>query len=270
MYDSTFEKYPYVFTKDYLIAAQIAQLNNDEERAYKWVLSAVAQGYKCRCIEELPIFELFVLSEKWMNLKEREKVLHAQHLTKIDNKVRLEFHNRFKIEQESKSDRSIAEDIYNINFNRIRNLMEEMIFPSERQIGLDDDSLFPTKRGGKLNSCSAGNSKVIPTLLHVKRPIEKIGMDKFMTAIKTGNLHPNQFGSIYTFEANKVSSVYRERPLRSNLEKLNFNFAFGNQSKDLDQVNLDRQKFGICTLEVAKSKGEIAKKYGIRVSFGYK
>ncbi len=269
-YDVIFKEYDYVFLKDLLIAAQVAYLSSDVEKTNEWLLRAVANGYECGCITVMPVFKEYVKTDGWIQIVSKSSGLHDEYLASIDLGLHYEFHHRYKQEQENKTTDRNFEIVYS-NYKRIKSLMDSMPFPSERLIGIDNDTIFPTVRGGSLTNCSAGNSKIIPTLLHYDNPITDIGLDKFVDAVKLGHLHPNQFASIYTFETNYVSRLNNNRSInKPDLPEYYFNFSFGRKSNDFDRVDKDRSKFGISSLETDKNLMMVAEKYNVRFNYGYK
>ena len=270
-YDSIISKYDYVFLKDLLVAAQIAVLSNNLDKSDEWLEKAIRNGYDCKCIEKIKVFENYTKTDYWKGIVMKSEIYIAEYRNNINLDLHYEFHHRFKQEQESKRQREKYVKIVYDNYFRIKSLMDSLPFLSERIIGIDDESIFPTSSGGKLRSCEASNSKVIPTLLHYDNPITDIGWSKFIAAIKSGHLHPRQFADIYSFETNYVSRLNKNRNQNpSRLPKYWFNFAFGKKTNDIEQVNLDREKFGICSLELDVAKKTIAEKFGLKLDFGYK
>jgi hypothetical protein len=270
-YEKIFETYEYVFLKDILIAAQIAYLSQNYDKSNEWLLKAVTNGYDCNCIKRFPVFHEYVKSDDWAIIESKSEDLNEVYLSTINLDLHYEFHFRYKNEQENKSNRIIYKDVVTSNYRRIKELMDSIPFPSERIIGIDNGSLFPTSSGGSLSSCEASNSKVIPTLLHYDNPITDIGIEKFLNAIKSGHLHPGQFVSIYSFESNHVSRLTSSRSInKPKLPEYFFNSGFGKRTKDLQRVNLDRKKFGICSLETERKLDTVIKKYKLRMSYGYK
>lgn len=270
-YESIITQYEYIYLKDLVIAAQIAILSNNVEKSTKWLKKAISNGYDCKCIERIPVFQEYLETKSWQSIVSNAEKYNSIYLGSINLDLHYEFHHRYKQEQESKRQREKYVSIVHRNYNRIKSLMDSLPFPSERIIGIDDESIFPTSRGGKLSSCGASNSKVIPTLLHYDNPITDIGLSKFIDAIKSGHLHPRQFAYIYSFETNNVSRLSENKNQNSSrLPEYWFNYAFGRKTNDLERANRDRKLFGICSIELDEAKKEIEHKYGLRLSFGNK
>lgn len=265
-YSSVFSDFDYVFTKDFLIAAQVAFLAGDTTSVIHFLKSSIKAGYTCACIAKFPLFSWMSDSGHLDTLSEYEKMARPEYLRSIRLDLSWEWSRRYQKEQSLK--RVGSEDVYKHhvenNFQRIRSLMDTLIFPSERVVGLDNQRL-----ADKLNTCGASNTKVIVSLLHYDNPITQIGIDKFVNAIKTGHLHPRQFGSIFTFEKNLVSRLHNSKNY-PDLPDYTFNFPFGVKSIHIEETNKQRAMFGICSLETEANKALVAKKYQIVIKFGYK
>jgi hypothetical protein len=54
--------------------------------------------------------------------------------------------------------------------------------------------------------------------------------------------------------------------IKPELPEYNFNFLFSpNKTDDLEKVNRDRLKFGICTCETDQMKLKLEQKYGLKL-----
>lgn len=275
VYDFVFKGYNYVYTKDFIIAAQIAVLGDSIQKASRYIERAIIGGYPCQCVEGLPIFKDYISSNTWSSIKSKEKEYKKDYYSHIRTDLLIEFSKRYRDEQDNKTRDKF--EIYNIhvisNFQRIKSLMDSLVFPSERIIGFDKSSIAPLKENklAGLRDCSAGNSKVIASLLHYDNPITAIGIDKFIKAIELGYLHPKEFARIFTFEKFNVSRLTKDINInKENLPDYNFNFPFGQQSDDIDQVNVDRERFGIYDVATEKNINAISKKYRLKINFDYK
>jgi hypothetical protein len=83
-------------------------------------------------------------------------------------------------------------------------------------------------------------------------------------------LKPSEMATIYTFERFKISSELYKNSNKT-IEKIvdyEFNFPFSIMSKDIERVNRDRVKFGICKYNNESKRIEIEKKYGLRLNIG--
>lgn len=272
LFDSAFQQFQHPFTKDYVIAAQVAALNKDISQSLVYADLAMKQGYKLECLERLHPLKTKVPEEKWESLRSKKDSIRRAYLAAIDRNLAQTLNIAYQVEQDHKGT-SFYKLIVQENFDRIKKLMDSIPFPSERLLGLDDPDLLPKPKGtsSTLDECSAGNSKVIVTLLHFDNPITQIGLPQFIQAIEQGYLHPEEFGSIYTFEYFYISRIHDDPSINTaNLPEFQFNLPFSKKASDLERVNLDRVKFGIIPSNIEKDLQEICRKYKIRIQFGYK
>lgn len=263
--DTLFGNYEVKFAKDYLIAAQICILNGHKDKGLEFIRNTLKMGVKLDCLKSLILFKNKITQLEWSQIENEVSQLRKEYLKNIDLKLYQEFHKRYQEEQDAKLSERYKSTVY-YNFNRIKEIIESSGFPGETLIGIDNQTLAKS-----ISDCGCGNSTTIVTLLHYDYPISEIGEEKLISEIEKGNLHPREFATIYNFEKTKVSVLYNKSSKKyDGLPTYNFNFPFGEIITDIDKVNSDREKIGICRYEVDKKKGEVSRKYGMRLKFGYK
>ena len=263
--DTLFDHYEVKFAKDYLIAGQVCLMNGHKNKGIEFIRGALRMGVKFSCLKLIKLLSEQIVESEWDNLKNEESQLRKEYLKNIELGLYQEFHKRYQEEQDVKRTVIYKSVVYS-NFNRIKEITDSIGFPGEDLIGLDYQILAKS-----ISDCGCGNSKIIVTLLHYDYPISEIGEDKLISEIEKGNLHPRQFATIYNFEVNKLSVLYRDSEKKyDSLPEYHFNFPFGEKSIDLERVNFDRNRFGICKYEVDMKKSEISSKYGMKLKFNYK
>ena len=252
------------FAKDYVIAAEICLLNNNNEKAIDWIRESIKRGVKIDCLKAIRVFEEKITISNWQKLENDFQKLRTQYYSSINIAASKTFHRNYQKEQLKKTSREYKGIVYS-NFYRIKEFVDKETYPGENIIGIDNST-----DASKINDCSFDNSKVTVTLLHVDFPIYKLTEDKLVKSIRNGSLHPREFATIYTFESNRVSRLYKTSSSKSKNSSYNFQFPFEKRKGKLTQINNDREKFGICSVETDKMKSEIEEKYGIKLKFGYK
>jgi hypothetical protein len=263
--DTLFANYEVKFAKDYLIAAQICILNGHKEKGLKFIGNALKKGVKFDCLKSLSLFKIKISQSEWNQIENEASQLNREYLKNINLELYQEFHRRFQQEQNAKQSERYKSIVYS-NFSRIKETIGSIGFPGETLIGIDNQILAES-----LSDCDCGNSKIIVTLLHYDYPISEIGEEKLISEIEKGNLHPREFATIYNFEMNKVSVLYNQSSKKyDSLPIYNFNFPFGEKITDIEKVNSDRGKFGICRYDVDEKKIELSRKYGMKLEFDYK
>lgn len=263
--DSLFGNYEVKFAKDYLIAAQISLINEHKDKGIEYLKNALKMGVKIKCLKSIKLLNDKVSESEWISLKNEEIQLRKEYLKSINLELYQEFHKRYQNEQDAKGTHIYKSVVYS-NFNRIKRFIESDDFVGENLIGLDNQILAKS-----ISDCGCGNSKIIVTLLHYDYPISEIGEEKLISEIKKGNLHPREFATIYNFERNRVSVLYKKSYKKyKELSDYEFNFPFGKRNSDIKRVNSDRQRIGICKYEVDKKKNDISQKYGMKLHFSYR
>lgn len=263
--DSLFEEYDIKFAKDLVVAAQLSALNNENEKSVKWLITATRKGVKIQCLKSIPILNKRLSAENWKKIEGQVSEARKEYLSHIDFALAREFHNRFQQEQETKGKEYYQNTVYS-NFLRIKGLIQAGNFPGEQMIGIDDEQYAKS-----IEDCGLGNSRIIVTLLHYDYPLSEISEEVFIQALERGELHPREFATIYNFEKNKVSVLYQKsRRTYPELPQYNFNFPFGEKCNDLEKVNSDRSKFGICPYEVDLKIDNVCRKYGLKLRFNYR
>jgi len=253
------------FVKDWLIAAQLSALNNQESFVEVYLKKALKKGLGWACIEKMVVFEDYRSSEWWKNLQRTEGELGKVERKNIDLLLAETFHKNYVSEQASKKTEQYS-TIVNANFDLIQSLMDSVGFPGEKLVGIDK-SIWAEA----VDDCGCGNAKVIVTLLHIDYPIARLGIDKFQEAIKQGQLHPREFASIYSFEQMRQSKLYDNSKFTFKaLSNYFLNFPFGLRSEDLERVDRDRNNLGICSIDVDEAIREVERDYEIRLRFNYK
>ncbi|MEN0049535.1 MAG: hypothetical protein AAF806_20915, partial [Bacteroidota bacterium] len=218
----------------------------------------------------IPVMNSFLVTPNWQQTQSRADSLRRIYLASIDLNLLVEWSRRYREEQDAKRTPRYAV-IVQSNYDRIKVLVDSLGFPSERFVGLDNPRIAPNRINNLsgLENCNAANSKIMGTLLHYDNPITDLGFDRCVEAIKKGLLHPRQFASIYTFERYEVSRI-NDKINIPDLPDYHFGFSFEEGEQDEDRINWDRALFGIGALETDIQKEFIARKYGLRLSFGYK
>ncbi|MBC7775636.1 MAG: hypothetical protein H7246_09370 [Phycisphaerae bacterium] len=262
--DALFKVFKVKFAKDYVIAAQISLINGHKEKGLEFMRSAIRMGVKVKCLQSIALVNRSMSKLEWEDIKIEEKNLRKDYLKGIDLKLYEEFHARYQEEQNAKRTEQYKAIVYS-NFNRIKDILEKGESIGSDVIGIDNQSLALS-----LSDCDLGNSRIIVTLLHYDYPISEIGIDNLISEMGKGNLHPRAFATIYNFEKNKVSVLYaKSKKKYKELPEYQFNFPFGDKSTDLEEVNSDRFKIGICKYEVELKMDEICRKNGMKLKFIY-
>ncbi|MEN0049746.1 MAG: hypothetical protein AAF806_21980, partial [Bacteroidota bacterium] len=96
LYNSTFQQFDYVFAKDYVIATQIAWLNQDTTQTTEWIGKAIKSGYPCECFSNIPVMNSFLVTPNWQQTQSRADSLRRIYLASIDLNLLVEWSRRYR------------------------------------------------------------------------------------------------------------------------------------------------------------------------------
>ncbi len=264
LYTRIFKKYPFVFAKDCLIAAQIALYDKDTTSALFFTNRAIRQGVKIAFFSKLPIYKDFIKSFSWKRIKKDYKSIRIEYFKSIDFERKKFWASRYNLEQELKNIETL--NAYKVkmldNVNAIVEECKTIGYPGEKILGIDD-ALLSVKRGE--NDISSDYAYY--SLLHHSCSYSWL-KKYFETEIKKGNIHPRQCAYLGDFlkiirksagNDGCDTSIYPNSYIDwtkkcSNVEKID--------------VNILRYKFHICSIEQELEKEKFEDKTGIKLFFG--
>ncbi len=260
LYQLLFKDYNNPFLSDVIIALQLSGLLGDNQSITTYLELAFKNGAELKHLKNLQGLKN-VPKELWNNAEINYVQLRHQYYEKIDTSLLRKFTNRYLNEQKLKNTDMGPNTIKN-NIRFIKQVVKEKKnFPGEKMIGIDDYNI---------KESNFYSSVVVVSLYHYW-----FGFTDFQkvleNAVDKGYLHPRRFAWIYNGE--KISrkqgyGQYKNKNLYKPLfPKYNFNFLFDYYTSNLEKVNADRAKFGICSYEIDKKKLLIEKKYGIKLMF---
>ncbi len=264
LYTSLFCKYNPPFLSDIVTALQISVMANNFDHSKQLLELSVLKGAKPECLKELAVLQK-IPKVYWDNIDKKYPLLRKQYFNSIDSVLNRAFARRFEKEQRLKMSHE-KNDIFQQNADHIYRIIKlKGNFPGEKMIGINMSGL---KNYGK---CSFVSSTAVVSLLHYS-----FGFSEFekyyQKAMETGYLHPRDFADIYTFEYDKRKKrtfLYAKNTTVNwpVFPKYRFNFLYGPKIWDMEKVNADRAKFGICSYETDRKKLALEKKYGLKLRF---
>jgi hypothetical protein len=306
LYKQVFSDFEFIFPRDCLDAAQFSYYANRKDDALRFLKRGFENGITPYHIQSLPLFEqsFKVHDSFYIQLMQDYKPLRSIFLNKINIKVLLEVSKIYWIDQSSKNSVSFdtkvngatyLDSFIESNINRISAIMKDVGFPGEKIIGiggsdlykelkLKDKDLYTLYNESKhikrvyeeqFNQFSTlkfvtSEYALIP-LYHHPCPVSTLGNDNLISSIKSGNLHPRDYGFLiernfhqgmckYTFENLPENEKLKICP--NPLPHLN-GFAIQcpiANSLDSVLINKARYSIGICPLEVDSLKLEFQRK----------
>lgn len=255
-YLNTFKNYNFVFACDAYNACQIASLINRKEEIDSLIYLCGKSGIsKSRLFKNRYIFREYqsdTIKYNSFYLSGRK-----EYLKRVDYSLRNEIQKRYTLEQKNKGGKNYK-DICNENFNRILELCKKGRFPGEQLIGIDDE---------------LGNAVVFATLANY--PNSYLILRQYLdSALKYGEARPLQIIYLYGMNQSRVSALYKKKN-DVNIEydtlnfKIYFNIGFGKRSDCIDEVNAERKKLNIFSIETENKLNGVIKQDSLDFRWGY-
>ncbi len=265
LYDSAFSQFEYVFVKDFVMAAQLAAILEERARCMEYIIQAMNGGYKLYCIEELYYIRQLLTDLDWDQLREDESKCRKKYMSSVDWDLNIKWTKRYRMMNDARpwEDKEVCEN-YKYLFSR----KETEPFPSARIIGIDDENMDRTYMtsniGSMLHDCAANNEKVISTLYAVEDPFRDFGMEYFLNAIRSGDLHPNEMFRILNYKSNDLD-CHLTTNSSEDVQDIVLCCSPDHPEYDLERINADRKKIGLCSLETERRKFQFSYKSGNRL-----
>ncbi|GAB5550738.1 MAG: hypothetical protein Sapg2KO_03290 [Saprospiraceae bacterium] len=258
-----FDSHEAAFATDLVLAAQISAITGHDSLSFLWIEKALKRGVKYSCFKAMEVFKEMQSKPQWDTLQSKVKRLEYEYASAIRLDLNKEFMQRFYLEQEAKS-KPTYEDVVTSNFNRIREITQSIGFPGERLVGLDISNDTESVR-----NCYYGNGKITVTFLHHPYAFSLLHKE-LLAAVKSGDLAPDDFLYIYSFERRKVSALY-PKARKIALEIVDYDYLLGGKDltdQEINQINAARFEFGLGPLKTQVDRDNrkaIFDRYGILV-----
>jgi hypothetical protein len=262
LYKDCFTKYKFIFAKDAYHACQIAAYLNQKKDFDSLFILSIKQGVTYDLLKKTKLINKQIQSDSLLYLGYYKKYRNI-YFSKIDLKLRKEFFDRFKEEQQAKNigKINVYREVVNRNYKRIEELTKKGNFPGERLIGLDYGNYDPNFKSLD-HDLDISNDYVYATLLHYPNAYSNL-KPYLMDAIKYGITTPSYVIYLYSFEQTRNGILYNKNTVHDSLKYLKcYNYPFGTKSKNLDSVNFYRQQIGLCRYETEEKKINFSIKYG--------
>lgn len=250
-YWELFQSYPYVFASDAFNASQLAAMGNDAH-AFDYVLQCGKSGAdKDKLLRNYYLKKLYAQDSVAFNLYYNKGF--KEYMKRVDYSLRKEFKERYELEQKNKGKSNYAE-ICNANFNRILELTRACRFPGEQLIGVNEEM---------------ENAFVLATLKHY--PYSYHILETYLNkAVRYGEIQPGPVLYVYGFNQTRSSVLYTEAiPMDTVNFPICYNLPFGKSSADIPEVDAQRKRKYLSSIEVHNQMQLVAKKYRLDLKEGY-
>lgn len=251
LYKELFGNYDRVFARDAYNACQLAALTHSNTFACFLDLCAKSGVGKslltsCHCI-----------ADQYRKDTVRYDSIFNQgrqvYFSRIDIRLRNEFMERFREEQEHKGKADYKSVCYD-NFERILQLSKQGKFPGEDVIGVDEN---------------LENSYVFATLKHY--PYSYVILADYLWAsVQSGGTQPLAVLYVYGFNQSREGRLYGKIGSADTVRfRQCYNLPFGKYSGDLAEVDKARREKQVFTTLIQQKLGMVSRKYDLDYKFGY-
>ncbi|MBR09948.1 MAG: hypothetical protein CMP48_19960 [Rickettsiales bacterium] len=261
-YDKLFDKYQFVFLREYKIAAQLAAHLGDEYRTFEYLGFGVASGWTLEGIKKHDKLKYLKRNPRWSDLELSYAALRQDYEYRINDSLRQVVKNLSKEDQKmawnylfrpsekskNKFIENVAIPISERHVNHLTNIIKTHGYPGEQIIG---NSVWASTILGHHNSLSPEYQladKLYPTL----KPI-------LLEAIKRGEMNPYDYAIIEDW----YLSVKSDRQIKS------YGIINPLTQEDFDRSNEMRSDLNIRSIELRNKLIEVEIMTGIDLHLGH-
>ena len=255
-YEKVFERYDFIFLRDYKVASQLALYLGDRNKAFDYIKKGIAAGWHLKDIRKNKYLKALQDDPQWKTIEQSYTNLRAEYLGKIDGVTREKVQLMFKKDQkkamgalfrignksqEKYGSKKFAPHSEN-QMHELIDILEKDGYPGERNIG---NNFWMATVISHHNSISQEyNSK--DTLYNFIRP-------KLIRAIENGEMSPYEFALVDDWQ----KAVVSER------NTVGYGFLISPKENTLSETNQLRQKIGLRSIELRNKLVEVEGKTGM-------
>jgi hypothetical protein len=256
IFEELFDKYNYVFLKDYKVAAQLALFTKDEAKAFKFIKLGISDGWTLGEITGDKFFKPLQNEKKWETIKSQYDTLRSEYNKKINQQLRVEIHEMFKrdqrldlpyylrIGQKAKERYALKKFAPNSEkqITRLNEILNDYGYPGEKLIGNEIWTLTILIHH---NSISTGYQQK-DTLYRGLKP-------RLFNAIRRGEMSPGDYALIEDWYVG----------VKSGWKNAAYGYVTKLTNKDSAKANTLRQSIGLCPIEIRNRLVDIQEQTGM-------
>lgn len=99
IYEALFEKYEFIFLRDYQIATQLALFLNEEQKAKRILMNGIKSGWTIQSIKKNDFLDKLREKEDWKSIKEKYHNLNEEYESTLNQKLRKRVKKMYKKDQ---------------------------------------------------------------------------------------------------------------------------------------------------------------------------
>ena len=256
VYEALFEKYEFVFLRDYQIATQLALFLNEEQKSKRLLINGIKAGWKIKSIRKNKFLDKIRKGKDWKSIKKQYHTLHEQYESSLNQKLRKRVKKMF-----SKDQWKAFGALFTLNSKAQDRYAEKKFAPhSEKQIAECFDILnnygYPGEKfigNDYWMSTIWSHHNSISSAYNRKDTLYQNSKHKLKIALKKGQ--------ISAFEFALIDEWYRAS--KNEVEEPTYGILEGPLQKDLDRTNKLRKTIFLRPIEVHNKLVEIQDKTGM-------
>lgn len=255
-YAQIFERYDFVFLRDYKVASQLALYLDDRAKAFEYIRAGMSAGWALKDIKKNKFLKPLQKDSEWTEIQESYAGLRSQYQAKIDPDLREEVHLMFKKDQKKamgallKIGNKAQEKYGTITFAphsekqmlSLVEIIDTVGYPGEKLIGND---FWMSTIISHHNSISLEYSRR-DTLYNFIKP-------KLIGAIENGEMSPYEFALADDWQKAAAS----ERTATG------YGFLISPKKATLSQTDELRRKIGLRSIGLRNKLVEVEEKTGM-------
>jgi len=256
IFEEVFDKYNYIFLKDYKVAAQLALFTKDETKTFKFIKLGISDGWTLDKLTGDKFFAPLQKEKEWDTIKSQYDTLRSQYRKRINHQLKKEIHEMFNSDQKLDLPYYFrigkkAKDRYAVRkfgpnserqIGRLNEILDNYGYTGEKLIGNEIWTLTILIHH---NSISTGYEQK-DTLYPVLKP-------KLFGAIRKGEMSPDDYALIEDWYIG----------VKSNWKDGAYGYVTTLTNKDSAKSNTLRQSIGLCSIETRNRLVDIQMQTGM-------
>jgi hypothetical protein len=261
VYEELFEKYEFVFLRDYQIATQLALFLNDEQKAKTLLINGIKSGWTIKSIRKNDVLYKLRKSEDWKSIKKQYHYLNEKYESTINQELRKRVKKMF-----SKDQWKAIGALFTISSEAQDRYAEKKFAPqSEKQM---KEFLVIFNEYGYPGEKLVGNDFWMSTILSHHNSISTAynNKDTLYQSIKPKLSNALKTGQISAFEFAMIDEWYRA--VTNDDKELTYGILEGPLQKDLKETDKLRRTVYLRPIEVHNKLVDIQEKTGMDFYLG--
>ncbi|HEY2722045.1 MAG TPA: hypothetical protein VGI82_09995 [Chitinophagaceae bacterium] len=256
IFEEVFDKYNYIFSKDYKVAAQLALFTKDEAKAFKFIKLGILDGWTLDEITGDKFFKRLQNEKEWETIKSQYDTLRSEYNKRINQQLGAEIHEMFKrdqrldlpyyfrIGQKAKERYALRKFAPNSEkqITRLNEILNNYGYPGEKLIGNEIWTLTILIHHNSISRGYVQRDTLYPAL----KP-------KLFDAIRKGEMSPGDYALIEDWYVG----------VKSNWKDAAFGYVTALAKKDSSRSDTLRQSIGLCPIEIRNRLVDIQEQTGM-------